>query len=202
MDLTKIHLSEEEFVLVQNAEVLLTKQRIIGKVYQLFGECAERWKLYFPPQTNLPIEISSNHPKISKGEQYHQLPYVMLDYPRYFRKEEVCAIRTFFWWGHFFSVTLHLKGRWKENFLSAILRDLPELSAAGFAISSHDDEWNHTLEDQHYTLLKNVSREEIKNVISRQSFCKIASIVPLAEWKDSYAKLNRLYEVLVNVITR
>ncbi len=40
----------------------------------------------------------------------------MLDYPRAFGRDSIFACRTFFWWGRFFSLTLHLAGRsWNEG---------------------------------------------------------------------------------------
>ena len=56
------------------------------------------------------LAIVQSTPKIAKGENYLQLPYVLLDYPRCFDKENIFAIRTMFWWGNFFSITLHLSG--------------------------------------------------------------------------------------------
>ena len=70
-------------------------------------------------------------PKISKGENYRGLPYVMLDYPRLFGREEVLAIRTFFWWGHGFSVTLHLKGGYRERISAGIATTLGGIGGGG-----------------------------------------------------------------------
>ena len=40
--------------------------------------------------------------KISRGENYRGLPYLILDYPAYFSQKDIFAFRTMFWWGHFF----------------------------------------------------------------------------------------------------
>ena len=201
MDETKIQLSAEEFVLVQNTEWLLTKHHIIGKVYYLFGELAVLWKDRIQTNSTLPIEITNISPKISKGEQYNMLPYVMLDYPRYFRKEEVCAIRTFFWWGNFFSVTLHLKGKWKTQLTSGILSELQELAKAGFALAQHGEEWNHTYEREQFINLKDFSTSGVADILHPQSFCKLTAVVPLKDWKDIPTKLNSLYDVVSAVFT-
>ena len=44
MNPAKIRLSEHELQLIQNADLLLTKNKIIGKVYDLFGELSEELK--------------------------------------------------------------------------------------------------------------------------------------------------------------
>ena len=69
--------------------------------------------------------------KISKGENMG-LPWVMLDYPRLFGQEDVLAIRTMFWWGHCFSVTLHLKGRYYGAYLP-LLRERGGIGGGGFS---------------------------------------------------------------------
>ena len=68
----------------------------------------------------MPEVIKTSTPKISKGENYKDLPYVMLDYPRCFQKEKTIAIRTFFWWGNFFSINLQLSGEYKEQALPSL----------------------------------------------------------------------------------
>src|SRR5262245_51174126 len=114
MNRAKIQLSADELSLVQNAAWLLTKNNIIDKVFELFGEVATgAGELLKEAADWLPKETFVQSPKISKGEKYLGLPYVMLDYPRMFSREDVFAIRTFFWWGNFFSVTLHIKGKYK-----------------------------------------------------------------------------------------
>ena len=82
--------------------------------------CAENLKSSITDR--LPAEVAEISPKISKGENYNGLPYVMFDYPRFFTKENVFAVRTFFWWANYFSVTLHLKGEYKEMFAETIFK--------------------------------------------------------------------------------
>ena len=128
--MTKIHLSADELQLVQNAQLLLTKNTIIEKVYALFGELAsELQQSSIYATRNLPAELLTLGPKISRGEKYKGLPYVMLDYPRCFGKEDIFAVRTFFWWGNFFSVTLHLKGKYQQLFIPYLQKQTALLAA-------------------------------------------------------------------------
>src|SRR6187549_876336 len=106
MQKVKLVLSEEELRIVSDPGIILTKNAIITKVYDLFGILAGE-----QIQFQYPGEAGAIPPKISRGENYKGLPYVVLDYPRLFTSEHVFAIRTHFWWGNYFSVTLHLKGQ-------------------------------------------------------------------------------------------
>src|SRR5580693_8742254 len=123
MNSAKIHLSADELLLVKNGEWILTKNLIIGKVYALFGTLAEHLQNQING-SDLPGQIGIISAKISKGENYNGLPYVMLDCPRLFTQQNVFSIRTFFWWGNYFSVTLHLKGEFQQIFEEAIKKKI------------------------------------------------------------------------------
>src|SRR5205085_4109033 len=105
--------------------------------------------------------IASSGYKVSKGEKYQGMPYVMLDYPRIFGKEHLLAIRILFWWANFYSVTLHVKGRYlgsirQKLFASSLFTD------AGFLISFSGDEWNHDLQHEDYIPLQTLTSKEIE----------------------------------------
>src|SRR6476620_3961243 len=113
MDATKVRLSAEEAALIMNADIILTKNRILEKVKGLLLLIQEEKQRYLSTGSLLPDLVQIIHPKISKGENYNGLPYLVLDHPRYFDKEDMYAIRTMFWWGNFFSTTLLLSGEFK-----------------------------------------------------------------------------------------
>jgi hypothetical protein len=69
---TKITLSSEELDLVSNAQILLTKNEIIKKVYSLFGVIAEEYVETAKLMLAEPQELTA--PKISRGENYLGLP--------------------------------------------------------------------------------------------------------------------------------
>src|SRR5690349_5675936 len=97
---------------VQDTTFLMAKREIIRKVEDLFAGL--QYVLDKNSKQVREVEkalgITFQGPKISKGDNYRGLPYVVLDHPRYFQKEDVCSFRSMFWWGHFFSFTLHLQG--------------------------------------------------------------------------------------------
>ena len=98
----KIMLSDDELQLVNNTGWILTKRSVMEKVDQVLGSIAENQKLIIEKEKNrLPQEVIKSEPKISRGENYLQLPYMLLDYPRFFDTENIFAVRTMFWWGNF-----------------------------------------------------------------------------------------------------
>jgi hypothetical protein len=94
-----VKLSKDEMLLVCNSEWILTKQAIISKTVALFSDIAEQYKEVLLANDFKDFDLVE--PRVFKGESYRQLPYVMLDFPRAFNKENIFAIRTFFLVGKF-----------------------------------------------------------------------------------------------------
>ena len=201
MNRAKIQLSPDELALVQNSDWLLTKNKIIEKVYDLFGTVAEETRAILQNASSwLPAEAFTASPKISKGENYLGLPYVMLDYPRLFTKEDVFAIRTLFWWGNFFSVTLHLKGRYKDQYIQAINKKLYLFADNNFHICIGGDEWRHEFTDDNYISLKQAGHASAERILLKDDFCRLSARVSLNDWNQSNNALVELFRVIVNSI--
>jgi hypothetical protein len=193
---TKIQFSAHESTILKDAALILTKNRIILKVQELFGNLSTAYLQEVANQIpTLPTQVLQWTPKISKGEQYKQLPYVMLDYPRFFSKEDVFAIRTFLWWGNHCSVTLHLKGLYLEHFLPLIKTNLKNATVNSFKFAYDGDEWNHDLSSSDYSDLK----EDILNY-GDMNFLKIGNIVELEHLQLLDEHLLQVYKELMGLL--
>lgn len=202
MNPAKIHLSADELALVQNGHMLLTKNAIIEKVVALFGELASYMQQHHHAYLSLlPAGVTAISPKISKGEKYQGLPYVILDYPRLFGREEIFAIRTLFWWGNYFSVTLHLRGRYKAQYEPALKKHLPLLQENHFYISISADEWQHDLTIANYTPLDQLDLAAVATILSGNDFCKLSVRISLQQWDQLEKILTDLYQVIFQTIT-
>jgi hypothetical protein len=195
---TNVELSKNELELVINTEFILTKNRIIEKVFNMFGLLSEVFKATLNEYAEaLPAEVFLSSPKIYKGENYLNLPYVMMDYPRIFLKEDVFAIRSFFWWGNYFSITLQLSGRFLEAFNNNIEMNLKTKTEENYFICINDSPWQHHFEETNYTPLKEIgSIEKILN----NKFLKIAVKLPLDEWNNATAFFKKNYTTLVQLL--
>ena len=196
---SKVSLSAFEQQLVTDANWILTKNRIIEKVYLLFGNLSEHYKLE-PLLQQLPAETLLVSPKIARGENYEGLPYVMLDYPRCFGKEDTLAIRTFFWWGNFFSCTLHLSGIYKKKYQETIIRSFDSLKTKDFSICINDDQWEHHFETTNYLPLQYITAVRFEEAISKSPFIKLSKKIPLEEWNEAENKLLEIFSQLINPI--
>jgi len=204
MDAAKVRISKEEMALVSDPDWILTKNSIMGKVVELLAELSEKMtpelsdlrKVMRVRSAGYELPVNWDTPRISKGENYQGLPYVMLDYPRLFSKEHILAIRTMFWWGHYFSVTLHLKGWMQEMFLSVINDHARELTDAGFHIAISEDEWRHELDGDNYRVLQAGDLEDI----AQYPFLKLSAKCGLDKWNESPEVLLGLIRTLIRAM--
>jgi hypothetical protein len=198
---TKITLSAKELDLVCNIDWILTKHAIIQKVYALFGmEATKMQEIVAAELPSLAAAINLPGPKIAKGENYEKLPYVMLDYPRCFEKERTLAIRTMFWWGHFFSIHLQLSGSYKDAAIAALHKNFIMLKNGGYAIGIGEYPWEHHFREDNYLSLQNCSEEKFISIITDSSFIKIGKTLPLHEWDGAERFIEKSFLELVELL--
>ncbi|MGB4772224.1 MAG: hypothetical protein WBP58_12235 [Chitinophagaceae bacterium] len=192
MQNANLGLSAEERRLVLDPGIILTKNRIIDKVYSLFGVMADELRaLPWPEGT----ELAS--PKIARGENYRGLPFVMLDFPRLFSNQHVMAVRTHFWWGNYISVVLHLKGQYQERYIG-------QVGDAGWRlqhywVASSDDEWEYAMVEPFWKPIKGMDADAFREHIGIHSFLKIGRKFPL-ETEDMGKSLIDTYTMLSDVL--
>lgn len=197
---SKLMLSDEEQQLVNNAGWILTKRAIIDKVVVLLGEVSEAQRLVLDAEKGwLPAVVSGSSPKISKGENYQGLPYVMLDYPRCFNDENIFAVRTMFWWGNFFSVTLLLSGEYKRTYQQRIGSRLKKASS-GMYIGINKSPWQHHFEDDNYVAAETLKPGAIEKLFAKQDFLKLAVRIPLHQWNDVNVFIHKSFEEMIGLM--
>jgi len=181
---SKILLSADEQQLVINTQWILTKRKIIDKVDLLLGDVSVRQQAVIENEKDwLPEAVVLSTPKIAKGENYLGLPYMILDHPRCFDAEQIFAVRAMFWWGNFFSITLHLSGHYKKMFQQKIIEHVSAVKQDIF-ICVNESQWQHHFEADNYSSIKKLQEDELRNMIVEKPFIKLAIPFPLQSWKD------------------
>ena len=201
MEVSKIHLSSAEIELMQNAEIILTKNRVLEKIKALL-EKVQQMQIEFVRAENLNSEILRISPKISKGENYLGLPYLILDYPRFSSGNNLFFIRTMFWWGNFFSCTLHLSENSKEKFRERIQNSYSRLQ--NFYINTGEDQWTHHLEESEYQKIDSMTKEQFEECCNSYNHLKIAGKHSLNKWEaiqDELFENWKLFLSLCGLIT-
>lgn len=197
---SKLILSSGELQLIANTEWILTKRNIIDKVNVLFGALAGSMSYTLQQQSNVAAAVIASVPKIAKGENYLQLPYVILDYPRQFEKGNFFAVRTMFWWGNFFSCTLHLSGNYKQMYQQAVISNIALMKQDGLYICINEEEWQHHFELDNYVPVSSLSEEEIASILSQQHFIKVAAKFSLHQWKEIDVLLEKTFSAMLQLL--
>jgi len=200
MDAAKIHLSAKEIRLAGNTRIILTKNRIMDKTRSLLGHLQSEYRESLV-QSELPPELVKSSPKISRGENYKGLPWLVLDYPRRFGVENIFAIRTMFWWGNFFSVTLHLSGEFKEQVEDKLIASFKKLRKEGFSICMNENQWEHHFEKGNYTSLDKIKSKEFEEIIRNKPFIKIAYRLSIGKWDKAKKLLMKHFDLLLRSVS-
>jgi hypothetical protein len=201
MNPAKIRLSPTEMEMVNDAELILTKNAILRKVADLLGVLqVNQQACMVSLAKGFPEKISGSSSKISKGENYKGLPYLILDYPRVFEHENIFAVRTMFWWGNFFSVTLHLSGNYKkaaEEKLISFYQSLPE---KGYFVYINEEQWEHHFEGGNYVLLSELSQYDFENLVRERTFVKLTNKISLQQWDEAIDILLGNFKEIIEML--
>jgi hypothetical protein len=195
MNPAKVNFSADEMELARNSHWLLTKNTIIDKVYSLFGE----YSAYLQGKL-LDASLETGSPKISRGEKYKGLPYVMLDYPRLFSHNEVCAIRTMFWWGKYLSVTLHLKGAAVTLCRERIADRYSILAASPFFVARDEDEWNHDLQTEQFIPVSNLHQAGFSELLKQSRVIRISLRMGLDRMNEGVLAVSDTFDLMLEIL--
>lgn len=198
---TKIQLSPAEMQLMCNADFILTKNKVLQKIKALLEEVQNRQvEAQKGFETFLGSEVFAVPPKISRGENYLGLPYLILDYPRIFHPHQTFAIRTFFWWGRFFSCTLQLSGDPKFDLQQKLVAAFDQLAPHHF-VGVNTDPWQHHFEEDNYKSIAQFSQKEFETFLFAQQHIKIARPFPLTDWEQASTLLFESWKTYLQIVS-
>jgi len=199
MQSAKIRLSSQHIKLVTNANWILTKNEILLHIKTAF-EDLYKWQQLTIQSHSLPSDLLQPGGKISRGENYLGLPWIVLDNPRHFIKGNIFAIRTLFWWGRFFSTTLHLSGSWQQKTGQKLLSDFDTLQQHSLKVCCSGDEWVHDINSPSYIPLSTIDREHFEKMIQEAPFIKIAAYTSIENIENAIEILMQQFAFIVNTI--
>lgn len=187
---------------LQDTHFLLSKHTIIHRLQKLLALTERSLVRQVQEAMSLPLPDGCQKAagKVSRGENYLGLPYLVLDYPRLFQKQDIFVFRTMCWWGHFFSCTLHLQGSLLEQYRENIRQNLPIASLPPDTyLCVNDTPWEYHFGPDNYQLLESLSAENL-NALLEKDFIKISRKIPLEQYQQlpSFANecLPQFFDIL------
>lgn len=174
-----------ELETLHNTKFFEVKAAATKKIEQLFAEVRDELKSEIEKNKFVfPAEVDTVTGKIFRGENYLGLPYLVLDYPKHFSKESVLAFRTMFWWGNFFSLTLHLQGKALEDWRMKRQGPIPtfpfrEEDQTYICVSNTP--WKYHYEKDNYVPIASLSETDLQKILFEKEFIKLSRKISLKE---------------------
>jgi hypothetical protein len=105
-----------------------------------------------------------------------------------------------FWWGNFFSITLHLSGKYKNDLLKKNSESISLLKKNDFYIYAGQKEWEHDFDPESYKKILAATTDELERIFSGNNFLKLAIKFPIDSLETIEEKLCRNYELLLKCL--
>ncbi|HOA38667.1 MAG TPA: hypothetical protein PLQ65_00260 [Flavihumibacter sp.] len=202
MGAVKIQLSEEESRLLADPAIILTKNRVLEKLAAVLGAISEQQvATMVARRSELPAICFNYPPKISRGEKYGGLPWLVLDYPRVFETDEMMVIRQFMWWGNFFSSTLLVSGPLQQQVLHRLLNTTNADLTDALYICVHASPWEHNFKETNLLSFAANTREEWASLLVKAPFVKLAKKMPIDALEAIPAFLEKSFNDWLELIS-
>ena len=193
--------TEKELQYLTDTDFLLTKAVIGEKVQHWLSQTQQTLQAYISSQNlSFPSGVQHRAGKITKGENYQQLPYYVLDYPRKLAREDIFVLRTLCWWGHYFSVTFQLAGASWEQYRPVVQQNAKLLQHPDVFFCISDDPWQHHREPSYYQSLESLRPSEVVSLMAERTFLKVATFLPLTAWETLPEFALQFFKKMVRVI--
>ena len=184
-----IRLSKEDLAFISNPEFILKKNKLVKDLFEKLSVIRD--DLTEDVNKNPILNIKFPPGKISKGENYRGLPYLVLDCPAQFKKDNIFAYRTIIWWGHYYSNNLILKGKYLNPFKGKLLIDLPKMKKNYFFYGRNP--WQHEI-DQNYIKIKELKEGILHEQILKNKFVKVTQYYDLKDLNKIGKNTNNFFK--------
>jgi hypothetical protein len=195
------YLTKQELQAIANSEFFFTKASATEKIQKLLaGLQFKLQELVLNNFTVFPEKVLKSQYKISKGENYKGLPYLVLDYPAWYTKSDIFAFRALLWWGNHFSFSLHLQGESLELYKGRIIKNLEHLHGSGLFFCVNQSPWEYHFNQDNFISIKEKKEEELISLINSSSFLKLAAKYDLENLEQLPDKCVKDFIVFINLI--
>jgi len=173
-------LSPDELSLFSNPDIWIQKERIFTKVETLLLKVRDELLSHQAQSTPFPSPYVDASPRLTRGDNYQQMPYRVLDYPRFFDKADMLVFRTVILWGYPIGMHFILSGKARTRFRASIEKELARPQTP-FYVSLHETPWYWEFPHADWAEPAAMSIPAMKREIDKRDFLKISQFVPMEE---------------------
>jgi len=172
--------SDTEWRLIRERELFLHKHDILKKAeVRLLGLKDRMIDVLAENPGPVPLGTDLKRGKITRGENNKGFPFISLDIPQFFTKEEYFTYRVLFWWGHYLGYSLVLKGPRLDDFFTQLKARREEPQFADIWIARHTSPWEWENADGNFAPIQQPSNEELGNWIETIQYIKVIRMFPV-----------------------
>lgn len=191
--------SAEELSIIHNTDFFRLKSTVTQKFYQLFGELIKEIKLENRlSEFDFPKGMDITNGKITKGENYLGLPYVVADFPKIFNQQGVFTFRMWFWWGNYISFTWHISGTYLDKQGAFLISKFNDFQQAGFLIFIGNDQWQQDITENSYLDLKTVTKVDFEKLVLERQYFKLCKKVKLSNIENASRIGKNALNIFIN----
>lgn len=160
MQKSTFKLTKHELDFISDPIYMQMKQNLIRNFFDgMHGVGAWLMQKYYPN--------TSQNFKVTRGENYIDMPYVVLDVPQLKQQNIAGSLRIMFWWGHYISVQYFIR------FDADKLKKLTNFSHKPYVISLAENLFNNNLDDAEFIPINNFKADEVTLPHLSKICCKI-----------------------------
>lgn len=178
MKQNKTELDSLEFALLADAKVLPRKHSVQRKLETLLTQTGQSLEALA-----LPLPWPSKNPKLSRGENYAQQAYRVMDFPRIQEEGSFLFYRTLILWGHPIGIHLIVSGHFMERLVPIFLKQYQSLDS-NWQYAAHENPWIWEASEPGLWQCNSMDRDQIKEEVAKRKFLKLSQFVALEQYAD------------------
>ena len=171
--------SDHEMQMINTVEVFLHKPAIMKKIELLLNDLNQTLisELATDSRT-FPEGIDMIKGQVVRGENHKGFPFVSLDMPQFFTKQDMFTFRTLFWWGHCLVFSLILKGDKLGYYLDNLIQHQHEPAWQQSHIAITPTPWEWSLSTENYIALPTADASHLEKQINEIQYIKLCRFYP------------------------
>lgn len=193
--MSNISFNNEDIEILSDKDFLLKKKVLSDEVIRLFKVISEEIKQELLRSSN-PIWSSQFAGKISKGQYYKDLPYIVSDYPRRIDDNGICLFRIIFLWGREFSCNFLATGIVFKNLKNAIENNLMDIDQNAYRYSIEGSPWEHSILDVDLKKLNHLKNDKKLNTAD---FIKISRALTINKYESLHEICIKMFRDIIRL---
>lgn len=184
-----MQLDTAELKLVQNTTYPLLKQAAMEKLKAVLTQTATELLQH----DEIAKHVSQKQVKISAGENYLNLPYLVADVPKLTSANPHLHIRILFWWGNYFACQFFVDTIQVNP--QRLLVNLPQLEAVYVLVS--DNIWHNNINDDCWKLATDLTDDDYAALLKQQTI-KCCALHAIEDYPLLTTAATHFYKALFN----